>query len=143
MNNDLFKAILAMDSYYRGYDAGIDITGNKIGNATIKTTTNSNGETINLDSQILEDENGNRLDDDFGFYALTYDLGDGEYVIAHRGTDYPGNDTTIPKDIANGWPMGGGFATPQGILAIGYYNAVVDQMYPVSTSWTRRDELLR
>jgi hypothetical protein len=41
MNSNLFKAILAMDSYNRGYGQGIDLSdtpdslGLKIGNATI------------------------------------------------------------------------------------------------------------
>jgi len=38
MNDDLFKAILAMDAYNRGYDEGISELGgidSKIGNATI------------------------------------------------------------------------------------------------------------
>ncbi len=128
MNKDLFKAVLAMDSYYRGYEAGINITestnplGKKIGNATIIS-----------DSSALTDSLGNvNIDQPIGFYALTYDLGGGEYVIGYRGTDYPQNDNSIPKDIANGWLMGGGALTPQGLLAIDYYNAVVDDLYGTS-----------
>jgi len=32
-NDDLFRAILALDVYHRGYNAGLDIQGDQIGNA--------------------------------------------------------------------------------------------------------------
>jgi hypothetical protein len=35
ISDDLFLAILAMDSYNRGYNAGVNITGSQIGNATL------------------------------------------------------------------------------------------------------------
>lgn len=38
ISNDLFLAILAMDSYNRGYNAGINISGNTLGTATIDPT---------------------------------------------------------------------------------------------------------
>lgn len=38
MNRDLFLAILAMDSYNRGYLPGINLTGSSIGAAFIETT---------------------------------------------------------------------------------------------------------
>jgi hypothetical protein len=33
MSDDLFLAILAMDAYNRGYNAGVNMTGGQIGNA--------------------------------------------------------------------------------------------------------------
>jgi len=52
MRDNLFKAILAIDSYYRGYEAGIKLTepmdtvGEKIGNATILTEINDSAEKV-------------------------------------------------------------------------------------------------
>lgn len=135
MKDDLFKAILAMDSYYRGYDAGINIdefdaNGNvistKIGTASIVTRNNDDNDTVYLDSSFAL----NDVDQGVGFYALTYDLGGGDYVIAYRGTDYPQNDDTVPKDIHHGWTLGEGLtASEQGRMAIDFYNQVVDELY--------------
>jgi hypothetical protein len=42
MNEDVFRAILAMDSYNRGYNAGITgLSGTQIGNATVSTQSDS------------------------------------------------------------------------------------------------------
>lgn len=65
MSNDLFMAILAMDSYNRGYNAGIDIIGNQIGNATLS---------INAD----DPEGVARA---ASFFAQSYQLADGNTVI--------------------------------------------------------------
>lgn len=35
ISNGLFLAILAMDAYNRGYNAGLNVSGNQIGNASI------------------------------------------------------------------------------------------------------------
>jgi hypothetical protein len=40
ISETLFRAILAMDSYNRGYDEGIKLTGSQIGNATLSTKSN-------------------------------------------------------------------------------------------------------
>ncbi len=82
MNRDLFLAILAMDSYNRGYDQGIKLTssdpnhsvneiGLTIGNATIYAQT---------DTDPNSDEVG------AGFYAIAYEW-NGEKIISFRGTD--------------------------------------------------------
>ena len=75
MNSELMKAILAMDSYNRGYDPGIKF-GNlaedseaingitKIGNAVVHRSQNS-----------VEAKN-------VGFYAIAYDY-NGEKVISY------------------------------------------------------------
>jgi len=75
ISDELFKAILSMDSYNRGYEAGInfgtnsDINGVKLGNATILKT------------------KGDAEAKDAGFYAIAYKLANGETVISYRGTD--------------------------------------------------------
>ncbi len=75
-----------MDSYNRGYNAGLIMQGDSIGNARIAKT-NLDGVTLNLDSGVIRNQNTNdRLDDDIGFYAIAYDY-NGQKVISYRGTD--------------------------------------------------------
>lgn len=94
MNIDLLKAILSRDSYNRGYDVGMIVSGDSIGQAQIRKTILNNQE-INLDSAILRDvTTGERRDDDIGFYAIAYNIKatDGsivDTVISYRGTDFP------------------------------------------------------
>lgn len=77
MNRSLFLAILAMDSYNRGYGVGVEGLDEEgqIGNATIIPTPSQAGwEAAN-------------------FYAIAYDMTGvagftaGERVISYRGTD--------------------------------------------------------
>lgn len=131
MTPDLYKAILAMDSYNRGYGASIDLriknsqgnyitdsdtiyvdsTGThnaKIGNATVSVTKGQ------LDAQAI------------GFYGIAYTLGS-EKIIAYRGTDFPTGDSTlgIGSDILNGYGTGLGHeSTLQSDMAIGFYKDV-------------------
>ncbi|PZP55644.1 MAG: hypothetical protein DI586_06160 [Micavibrio aeruginosavorus] len=96
---ELFKAILAMDAYNRGYDAGIDLPnsiGSKIGNASVIRTRGED------DAEAI------------GFYAIAYQLAGGEKVISIRGTD---NKDVLSKDIFktdvwNGW--GVALGSPEG-----------------------------
>jgi hypothetical protein len=74
---DLIYAILAMDSYNRGYGSGIngllDTTDSKIGNYTVY---DSKGDTQAFTA---------------GFYAIAYkNAATGETVISYRGTDNKG-----------------------------------------------------
>ncbi|MEM7461741.1 MAG: hypothetical protein AAF362_03595 [Pseudomonadota bacterium] len=84
MSDDLMLAILAMDSYNRGYSAGISGLGVSDASNTYKL-----GEaTIINDSRVIVDENGNQLDEAAGFYAVAYEL-NGQKMISYRGTDNP------------------------------------------------------
>lgn len=103
LNPELFKAILAMDSYNRGYDASIQLTGSQVGNASIKTDSQILGTTV-VDGQTVDRH------ETIGFYALAYDY-DGETVISYRGTDYPEDDTFPARDIEHGWTLGGGMTS--------------------------------
>jgi hypothetical protein len=78
MNRDLFLAILAMDSYNRGYDVGIESLdeSGQIGSATIR--------------EFLVDEQDGWQS--AGFYALAYEW-NGETIISIRGTDNLDPDT--------------------------------------------------
>ncbi len=70
MDSEVFKAILALDAYNRGYHPGIAglsaATGTKIGTAEI---TADDGDS---DAQAI------------GFYAVAYDW-NGETIISYRG----------------------------------------------------------
>ena len=83
MNRDLFLAILAMDSYNRGYGQGINnlpvlLNVTRIGNAI-----------ITRQSDILANSDGVNA----GFYAIAYDVSGAGVsgltgtVISYRGTD--------------------------------------------------------
>ncbi len=92
MNRDLFLAILAMDSYSRGYGqrmSGLTATGN-LGAAAIK-----------FDSLVLGGTPEDRADATADFYAIAYEWG-GETIISYRGTDGL-------NDILTGWTVGAGW----------------------------------
>ena len=77
MTKDLFLAILSMDAYNRGYNAGIDglsdEIGTQIGDATISNRTSSLPNSPEVDAS---------------FYAVAYEW-DGQTIISYRGTDSP------------------------------------------------------
>jgi hypothetical protein len=114
ISNDLMLAILAMDSYNRGYGAGIDLgansdtAGTRIGTATV--TKNK----------------GDEAAQSAGFYAIAYDW-NGQKVIAYRGTDNPtlrADPIIGASDIVSGWVAAAGEPTSQVGLALDFYQAV-------------------
>jgi hypothetical protein len=113
---DLLLAILAMDSYNRGYGEGISGLGgtdSKIGEATFK-----------LDSGVLKDDAGNSVHESTGFYASSYTLDAGTEnettVISYRGTD---GDTIT--DVEYGWTVSlGKIDDNQASQALEFYNKV-------------------
>jgi hypothetical protein len=133
MNDILMNAILAMDSYNRGYGDVIKLEGNAVGEATVLTT-EIDGVTVNFDSAVIRDtETGERLDDNIGFYALAYSY-NGETIISYRGTNMEDYGLLGSKpntlDVWHGWSLGAGqIQSQQGIMAIEFYNAVVDDVY--------------
>ena len=84
ISKDLFLAILSMDSYNRGYGAGIelpDAVDTQIGGAKIKKTSEQIAE-MSAEAQSA------------GFYAIAYDVDGsgpsglaGKTVISYRGAD--------------------------------------------------------
>ncbi len=110
ISNDLMYAILAMDAYNRDYGAGIKSLGGKgakIGKFTLGD-----------DSDILRDENDNRLDEAVDFYAAAYSY-NGQTVISYRGTD------GISADFSDGYGIGLGHPEgEQAQLAAKFYQAV-------------------
>jgi hypothetical protein len=110
ISNDLFLAILSMDAYNRGYNAGIadpnagqreGLIGTQIGNATVGARANSAG------------------DESASFFAQSYTLG-GKTIIAYRGTDtIPGSAADLPA-----FASGAGLPdTAQTRLAADFYKA--------------------
>jgi hypothetical protein len=111
MNRDLFNAILAVDAYNRGYNAGVNISGSTIGNATIRLDAT---DVFGPDAQAV------------GFYAIAYNWGGGK-IISYRGTNAP------LVDAINGFGSGVGIPTdPQARLALDFYNAVREGLEPIT-----------
>ncbi|NQZ14605.1 MAG: hypothetical protein HRT94_07265 [Alphaproteobacteria bacterium] len=76
ISDDLMQSILSMDSYNRGYGAGIILNSNNIGKAQLGIDSSELG-------QILQ--NGIQVDkhETIGFYALSYDTNnDGNAVFS-------------------------------------------------------------
>jgi hypothetical protein len=93
MDSVLLRAILAMDAYNRGYNAGIkNLNESPIGDAT-----------------FFKDK-GDTTAQAAGFYAVAYTLADGSKVISYRGTDQnePGliAGTEFGSDLFNGYGLG-------------------------------------
>lgn len=96
-SKDLFLAILAMDSYNRGYNAGVG------GLSDAKDTEVGSAKVVRASSSLETSEEVKA-----GFYALAYDIGAdgpeglaGKTVISYRGTD-----TSL--DHSTGWSVGAG-----------------------------------
>jgi len=129
MTNELvMKAILAMDSYNRGYDPklgttesqGLGVIDSQIGNAKILSQSNT-------------DETSDEVK--AGFYGIAYSY-EGESVISYRGTN-----PSIIDDVVNGWVTGGGaYQTPQAELSAKFFESVVDEQnadpYNMDVSFT-------
>lgn len=117
MSKDLFLAILALDSYNRGYNAGVsglsDNLGTEIGSARISGRPNDPTAAAAV-----------------GFYATAYTW-NGETIISYRGTDNFGpfeQDNSGASDIWTGWSLALGFIDDtQAAHAIAFYDDVVGQ----------------
>src|SRR5262249_8618939 len=96
VSNDLFLAILAMDSYNRGSDVRVDVGGRTPGNAQLGRTSNPG------------------LD---GFAAQAYTWND-QTVISYRGTDQL-------IAMLTGWITGARAFGSQAALAVQFYQEVV------------------
>ena len=121
MTRDLLLALLSLDSYNRGYDRNVETPGDSLGNVTIER-----------DSSILVDAEGQRLDAPAGFYAIAYNW-NGETIISYRGTDelqlLPLDEFDL-TDPAYGWGLASGnYWSPQAEYARDFYQLVagVDQ----------------
>lgn len=125
VSKDLFLSILAMDAYNQGYEPGINHGKIKIGTATVDQ------DSLVLNNDPNDPNDPARVDEDAGFYALSYNIGAdgpeglaGKTVISFRGTD-------SSLDKSTGWIVGAGNIDDwtQAPLALEFYNAATGQSY--------------
>ena len=119
LSRELYLAILAMDSYNRGYDAGTELVGSDLGGAAIGT-----------DSEEVFDGVGK----DVSFFAQSYDisgvagvegLGDATTVVSYRGTDNP-DFLDFASDVWTGWTIGTGYSeASQAGLTVSFFESAV------------------
>lgn len=120
MNKEVFLSILAMDSYQRGYAAGIKgVDSVKIGNAKLITR-----ESRGVDAPAYATWQN------IGFFTQEYEW-NGETVISYRGTDFDAGNELV-HDFVYGWSSFTGlWKASQFPLASQFYTAVTGRAYPV------------
>jgi hypothetical protein len=98
-NPELFKAILAMDAYNRGYNGALKDPGSLFGLV---------GTALGLATIGPDSSNPAMLptgaDSAVGFYASSYTLATGEKVVSYRGTDARALVVTNGYGVAIGLP---------------------------------------
>jgi Protein of unknown function (DUF2974) len=104
MSNDLMLAILAMDSYNRGYNEGLKVPGSQIGTAVLAARSDTRSDSPHVTAS---------------FFAQSYTW-NGQTVISYRGTDAILADITSWATFLNN-PI---FAT-QHMLAATFYQQVL------------------
>ena len=125
MNSVLFKAILSMDAYNRGYNSGLDLSIRDLSGNVLHASDAINIAKIGTAS-IYAVEDGAAAEN-IGFYGIAYELSGGEIIISYRGTDdvdgFPNPLTDM--DVQHGWTLGAGnTASQQGRMAVEFYQAV-------------------
>jgi len=140
ISKDLFLALLSMDSYNRGYGAGI-----ADGKGAVDGDGNDTDGLGGLESEIgaatVKREDGSEEARAAGFYAVAYKVGagvegidEGTTVISYRGTDWykaysktaGGNDLGFGSIEHGGYAIGAGEArAAQGDLALNFYKSVI------------------
>lgn len=121
MNNTLFKAILSIDSYNRGYNESAYLP-------SIINSTKVGDVTIVAQSDITQDS----LEKNAGFYAAAYKKGN-DIIISYRGTDALFGGNGFGSDLWNGYGVAA--TSPHGKqaeLAIKFYQSVAAE-YPDAT----------
>lgn len=120
ISRDLFLAILAMDSYNRGYDAGLADGGDGdpdgLGLSSTEATYWVGSARVGSDEFLPMGAK------EAGFYAVAYRLDDGMTVISYRGTD-------TSRDHTTGWLVGAGatLTYTQADETLAFYEAVTGQ----------------
>jgi hypothetical protein len=130
INQNVFRAVLAMDSYNRGYRPNVnglsDATGTMLGTASIIRNAND------------PDGVARRA----GFYATAYSW-NGETVISFRGTNINqvetlGEFVSLPalNDVFNGWSLAFGFR--EVINCLGSLRGFLSgQLFALMRNWTK------
>ena len=128
ISKELFLAILSMDAYNRGYDAGLNDGGQGDPDGLGVSTPQQD---YFVGNARIIDSKGDAEAQDAGFYGIAYqmeapvgDLAQDTIVISFRGTDNP-----IPfvegSDANNGWFVGAGnYRASQAELAFQFYHSV-------------------
>jgi fermentation-respiration switch protein FrsA (DUF1100 family) len=111
ISNELMLAILAMDSYNRGYNAGVGAGPNGLG---------ITGFVGNAEIKKVEQESAAKA---ASFFAISYTLNN-TTVISYRGTDAY-NPFLATTDITTGWVTGAGILGSQALLAHDFFKTVV------------------
>lgn len=119
VSNELMLAILAMDAYNRGYDAGVVVGGNQLGTALLGRGTNEQEEPEAVTAS---------------FFAQAYTLADGRTVISYRGTDRGFWAPEPNGDIRNGYVLAAGLPDATQALAAAEFSA----QYPSQRARDRR-----
>lgn len=115
MDAKILKAILALDSYNRGYNQGIILPdGGTLGDATIIAQSSSDAHSAEVGAS---------------FFAVAYKFPDNSVVISYRGTDDWSLTAGDPPN-AFGIATSGSTTTAQGALAFSFYNSVVGTLTP-------------
>jgi len=116
----LLTAILSMDAYNRGYNAGIVFESSSIGSANVILQEN-----VGIGASQYQEWQSK------GFYAVAYQTDYGT-VISYRGTDNPASWSNLnPWSNASGSDVWNGYGTGAGApltnasrLAVEFYQAV-------------------
>lgn len=129
--SSLFQAILAMDSYNRGYLSGVDLNV-KDANGNIVQASDAIGRT--LGAVTIYDTKGDAIAQNAGFYAIAYQYSDGSVTVSYRGTDQFLAAGDVGGDILNAYGVGAQSAdVPQSRLAIEFYQSVAKAMQDTQT----------
>lgn len=115
-SSTVFKALLAMDAYNRGYSVGMVVPGgSQIGTATVIDQSGTTAGTPGFDA---------------GFYAVAYNW-NGTTVISYRGTDAHSELLFTDMPFWNG-----SYTVAEVKLAVDFYNEVAGNPLAQSTTAT-------
>ena len=134
ISKDLFLSILSMDTYNRGYNAGLSYSPEEQGLSTDINT--------QIGWALVKDENGEAAAQGAGFYAINYLIQgnapgnlQGKTILSYRGTDnFISSEEAGGSDILEGWFAGHGSQTSQIELAEGFYQAALQRAGVSSSS---------
>lgn len=126
-SSPLFKALLSMDSYNRGYKFAVNL-----GNEAESEEANSHLGNVKIIANSTTFFSGGAAEA-IGFYAIAYQYVDAndqtQTVISYRGTDE--DITPLALDVVNGYGVGAGnAATLQSRMAIEFYKQVAATINP-------------
>lgn len=135
MTSDLYKAILSMDAYNRGYGASINFGSAQNNSEALNGVTSIGNSTVYRSL-------GDTAAQSIGYYSIAYQLKDAngnviDTIISYRGTDSLLGDFEhlfMNGDSRNGYSIaaGDGRDSPQGNMAIQFYNDIIDEVYGVA-----------